>query len=211
VTKNVFQTVLSNLNAGRDISIGDVKVGFSLFGQRSPSRNVDWAQVQSMLIAEHGEIRQRRSDAQLDLLADVDMTDEPQWVDRHPLGAIRKLKRSETGQEEVIGPEQSLLEIFDRADVKGQLLILGAPGAGKTTALLELAEALVDQALDNPQTMIPMIFELSNWSDDQQPIKDWLLQELYEKYKINPKSGIFEPWIERRRLLPLLDGLDEQN
>jgi hypothetical protein len=57
--------------------------------------------------------------------------------------------------------------------------------------------------------MIPMIFELSNWSDDQQTIKDWLLQELYEKYKINPKSGIFEPWIERRRLLPMLDGLDE--
>jgi NACHT domain len=200
---------LSNLKAGRDILISNVKVNFSLFGQRSPSLEINWDGVVRKLTAEHREIRQRRSDVQLDVLADVHMTDEPQWVDRYPLGAIRKLERSETSQEEVIGPEQSLLEIFDRADVKGQLLILGAPGAGKTTALLELAEALVDQALDNPKTMIPMIFELSNWRDERQSIKDWLLQQLYNKYKVNPNSGIFEPWIEQRRLLPLLDGLDE--
>ena len=36
-----------------------------------------------------------------------------------------------------------IVEVFDRPDLQKQLLILGEPGAGKTTMMLELAEDLV--------------------------------------------------------------------
>lgn len=179
---------------------------WSIFGGGKPATEIDWGRVASVLKAQKKEIRQRREDARLDVLADIDLVDRPDGVDRNPLGPIRTLRKLETGGKELIGPERSLVEIFDR---DRQLLILGAPGAGKTTALLELAEVLVDRALLEPTTAIPLIFELSNWRDDKQSLRDWLLEQLYEKYRVNPKSGLFEPWLEQRKLLPLLDGLDE--
>ena len=41
-------------------------------------------------------------------------------------------------------PENTTIdEVFDRPEIDGRLLILGAPGSGKTTMLLKLAEKLV--------------------------------------------------------------------
>lgn len=48
-----------------------------------------------------------------------------------------------------IPAEQTIAQIFDDPAIKGKLLILGQPGAGKTTALLELAKALVERAQDD--------------------------------------------------------------
>ncbi|MEL6492538.1 MAG: hypothetical protein AAFQ95_21530 [Cyanobacteria bacterium J06621_3] len=45
--------------------------------------------------------------------------------------------------------EQTILQTFDDDDIAGQLLILGAPGSGKTTALLTLAESLLVRAEDS--------------------------------------------------------------
>jgi hypothetical protein len=179
-----------------------------IFGQKS-AVDIDWKRVAAILKTQKGEIARRRRDTLLgDVLLDLPMTDEPQWVARNPLDAVRTLK-SDQGSEELITPDQSLLEIYDRADIQGRLLILGAPGAGKTTALLGLAEALVDRAIAQPQTTIPIIFELSNWRDDKQSIADWLVDQLYENVGGDRKSGVYEQWLEQKVLLPLLDGLDE--
>jgi predicted NACHT family NTPase len=40
-------------------------------------------------------------------------------------------------------PDTLIAEVFDRRDVGGKLLVLGNPGAGKTTTMLDLAAALV--------------------------------------------------------------------
>ena len=45
-------------------------------------------------------------------------------------------------------PDQSILDTFD--DTGKALLILGVPGAGKTTTLLELARQLLDRAAGQP-------------------------------------------------------------
>jgi predicted NACHT family NTPase len=37
---------------------------------------------------------------------------------------------------------QKIVEVFDQPDIQGKLLILGEPGAGKTTELLHLAKDL---------------------------------------------------------------------
>ena len=110
--------------------------------------------------------------------------------------------------EEHLGIRTTILEVFCRQDICGKLLILGEPGAGKTTALLALADQLAQQALANPGTAIPVIFELSTWQDNQQSIQEWLKQQLQEIYP-QITSAIAERWLEAELLLPLLDGLDE--
>ena len=109
---------------------------------------------------------------------------------------------------EPLAPTQPTLDLFERADINGRLLILGEPGSGKTTELLGLAEALLNQASDDtdPKSFIPVIFELSAWTNEQS-IADWLAAQLQETYQISPV--ITQHWIENEQLLPLLDGLDE--
>jgi len=98
------------------------------------------------------------------------------------------------------------LEVFDRTDIQGKLLILGKPGAGKTTTLLELARSLVKKALDDPSAPMPILLNLSSWKDPRQSIKDWTIAELTTK---GIGSKISAKWLEDQKLLPLLDGLDE--
>jgi DNA polymerase III delta prime subunit len=107
---------------------------------------------------------------------------------------------------EMISPQTEISEVFDRPEIAGKLLILGKPGAGKTTTLLELARALVRRAIDDPSEPIPFLLNLSSWKDPNQSIKDWAIAELTTK-GIGSKIG--SKWFEDQKMLPLLDGLDE--
>ncbi|MCX5964839.1 MAG: NACHT domain-containing protein [Cyanobacteria bacterium] len=107
-----------------------------------------------------------------------------------------------------IDSQMPMIQTYARKGVGKKLLILGTPGAGKTITLLRLAQELVNEAIAQPQTVIPIVFELSTWRDGQE-IEDWLIEQLYENYDGNRKWKIYETWVERRVLLPLLDGLDE--
>jgi hypothetical protein len=91
-------------------------------------------------------------------------------------------------------------------DATGLLLILGEPGSGKTTTLLDLARTLLDRAEDDIKERVPVVVNLSSW-EKKQPIEQWISGELSEKYRVPRKIAIF--WLQRRYLLPLLDGLDE--
>ncbi|MBC1280882.1 NACHT domain-containing protein, partial [Nostoc sp. UCD121] len=99
------------------------------------------------------------------------------------------------------------LEVFDSQEIAGKLLILGAPGAGKTTTQLELAQALVKRAEEQPDYPVPVLFNVSSWKDDRQSLTDWLVAELKSKYGVSTKLG--KDWVNNHQLLPLLDGLDE--
>ncbi|WP_316967693.1 NACHT domain-containing protein [Candidatus Methanocrinis alkalitolerans] len=105
----------------------------------------------------------------------------------------------------VLPPGTKISDVFER--VGRSLLILGEPGAGKTTTLLELAREMIDRAGEDPSEKIPVVFNLSSWTDPKQPIADWLTEELRAKYNI-PKK-IAAPWVENDSFLLLLDGLDE--
>lgn len=107
---------------------------------------------------------------------------------------------------ETIPPETEILEVFERPEIAGKLLILGKPGAGKTTTLLELARALVRKAIDDPSEPMPFLLNLSSWKDSKQSIKDWTIAELKTK-GIGSKLG--KKWLEDQKFLPLFDGLDE--
>ncbi|WP_414586987.1 NACHT domain-containing protein [Scytonema sp. PCC 10023] len=112
-----------------------------------------------------------------------------------------------------------IIDVFDSEEIKGKLLILGEPGSGKTTTQLELAQALVKRAEEQPDYPVPVLFNLSSFNlssfnlsswkaeDDRQSLTDWLLAELKSKYGISKKLG--QEWVNNHQLLPLLDGLDE--
>lgn len=97
----------------------------------------------------------------------------------------------------------------------GRLLILGEPGSGKTTQLLELARDLLDFTdAANLQQAVPVVLNLSSWGSrrgrDRKPVKTlnaWLIEELHVQYNLNRE--IAASWLEEENLTLLLDGLNE--
>ncbi|MBD2598269.1 tetratricopeptide repeat protein [Nostoc spongiaeforme FACHB-130] len=134
-------------------------------------------------------------------------------------------------------PETTIGQVFDQCS--GRLLILGEPGAGKTTSLLDLALELVERAENDSQQRIPVLVDLSDWQPttsqsasrrsgvtsrfhrvsqknlsnslpEQAPIwsiANWLAIKVRERYGCLPQQ--IKQWLEEKRLIPLLDGLDE--
>jgi DNA polymerase III delta prime subunit len=98
-----------------------------------------------------------------------------------------------------------IIEVFD--ELGGELLILGEPGSGKTTMMLELARDLVIRAEQDESHPIPVVFNLSSWATKRQSLKEWLIEELNTKYDVPRKLGV--AWVDADHVLPLLDGLDE--
>ena len=99
----------------------------------------------------------------------------------------------------------SIAQVFEEND--NSLLILGAPGTGKTTLLLELAEDLLNRAeLDDDQLM-PVVFNLSSWAVKRQELAKWMIAELNTRSEV-PKA-VAQQWVENDKIIPLLDGLDE--
>jgi len=116
--------------------------------------------------------------------------------------------------------ETSILEVFENPAISGKFLILGKPGGGKTTTLVELTQALVERAETDSDAPIPVILELSEWrtvtkrkfpnfwdQEEYEPsIKEWILSQFRSK---GVSQEIGEQWIRDKELVLLLDGLDE--
>ena len=99
----------------------------------------------------------------------------------------------------------SISELFE--DSNRSLLILGNPGAGKTTTLLELTRDLVATAERDASCAVPVVLHLSTWNDQTELLESWIEAELSAKYQV-PRR-VARHWLDQRRLILLLDGLDE--
>ncbi len=102
-------------------------------------------------------------------------------------------------------PGTRISTIFD--EFGKALLILGAPGAGKTMLLLELTQDLLDRAEKDSNHPLPVVFNLSTWAVRQPPLTAWLVDELCERYQVPRKHA--QSWVDKELIVPLLDGLDE--
>lgn len=103
----------------------------------------------------------------------------------------------------------SISQTFEES--RGLLLILGAPGAGKTHTLNELTAFLLDQAQKKSNILVPFRFNLSRWNDTSvkpdQPLEVWLIDQLTALYRVG--NEVAEKWVKRGEISLLLDGLDE--
>ncbi len=132
---------------------------------------------------------------------------------------------------QTLPPGTTLAQVFD--DAGGELLILGEPGAGKTTRLLELTRDLLKRATDNPMAPMPVVLVLASFASrvikkrslenlisdlflylrylhkltPGEKFEKWIVEELRNKYDIPSQIG--EAWVKANQLLLLLDGLDE--
>ncbi|MEZ4714403.1 MAG: NACHT domain-containing protein [Caldilineaceae bacterium] len=137
-----------------------------------------------------------------EILLRLNLEERPDAVDNRPWDLVLR----QPGQPDNTLPVgTSIMDVFDR--VNQLLLILGEPGSGKTTMLLELTIGLLRRAETDHTYPTPVLFNLSSWAEKKAPIKDWLSDELRTKYNI-PKK-VAKRWIEGDELLLLLDGLDE--
>ncbi|NEO47358.1 MAG: NACHT domain-containing protein [Moorea sp. SIO4A3] len=100
-----------------------------------------------------------------------------------------------------------VIDIFDQISPGRTLLILGEPGSGKTTTLLELTRDLIARAEQDIDYPIPVVLNLSSWGYNRQNIAGLLIEELNNKYDIPNKFG--QALVRKQQLLLLLDGLDE--
>ncbi len=99
-----------------------------------------------------------------------------------------------------------IAEVFRR---RGRaLLILGAPGSGKTMTLLELAKELLVEAEKGSSKPIPVVLNLASWGEKHPArLDDWLVERLFLEYSVPRKLGA--RLILDGDLLFLFDGLDE--
>ena len=107
--------------------------------------------------------------------------------------------------DDVSSEYKKIIEVFNRANRR--LLILGCPGAGKTTMLLKLGEYLIKEANEKQNEPIPVVFDMATWYPEQE-ISNWLISRLKIKYNLPQKLA--EEWLNDYHILPLLDSLDQQ-
>jgi hypothetical protein len=128
------------------------------------------------------------------------------WAVHHP-SEVSRDHLPDRARDLAVGT--SISEVFART--KGGLLILGEPGSGKTTLMLELAREGLNRAEQDPSTPVPVVFLAASWvrrpSRLNTGLNSWLIAELRRLYEISREEA--EAWIESEKLLVMLDGLDE--
>jgi transcriptional regulator with XRE-family HTH domain len=121
--------------------------------------------------------------------------------------ATNRLVRLSQHDAQTLPPGTSILEVY--AASERELLILGEPGAGKSTVLLHLAQALVQRAEQEETHPLPIILHLSSWTEQQPALEDWMSDQLALTYDVSQKLST--QWVRDEHILPLLDGLDEMD
>ncbi|MFM9632799.1 WD40 repeat domain-containing protein [Streptomyces galilaeus] len=88
----------------------------------------------------------------------------------------------------------------------GRLVVLGEPGAGKTVLAIMLVLGLMGSRESGAS--VPVLLSVSSWDPVSESLDDWIVQSLATAY-YNGRPEVPGRLLDRRLLLPVLDGLDE--
>ena len=84
-----------------------------------------------------------------------------------------------------------------------RVVLLGEPGAGKTTTLWKLASNSLENAIENPQAPLPLLIKLGEWTDPDQSLEGFIARQL------GTVGVYFKDLLKSQRALLLMDGLNE--
>ncbi|MFI5649227.1 NACHT domain-containing protein [Kitasatospora sp. NPDC051705] len=92
-----------------------------------------------------------------------------------------------------------------------QLVITGAPGAGKSSIAVLLVLGLLKGREPDSGEAVPVILSLSDWNPEVN-LWDWVVRRVSEDYEERVKG--LDPYtvkalVQNRRIVPVLDGFDE--
>jgi len=99
--------------------------------------------------------------------------------------AANLLLRIPNRTDQLLTSGTSITQAYDEAE--HELLILGEPGAGKSTQLLNLAQQLLIQAEQDETHPLPVILPLSSWAIKRPRLEDWIAEQLAEIYDVPGK------------------------
>jgi DNA polymerase III delta prime subunit len=200
-------TIEGNVNTGGGDVVGRDKVTIgtiinNLFGESlSEMRKSRYRQAMLKLVYNTWIKDVLNRSLYNEVLIDLEIEDTPSKV-YHPWDMLLQIPER---LNRPLPKGTKISEVFN--NVNQSLLILGDPGFGKTTILLELANELIIAAEQDGSQPIPVVLNLSSWSEKRQPMEQWIVQELKTKYYVPQR--ISQIWIQNESLALLLDGLDE--
>ncbi|MFD4676468.1 hypothetical protein ACFWNN_42575 [Lentzea sp. NPDC058450] len=93
-----------------------------------------------------------------------------------------------------------------------QLVVLGAPGSGKTSAAILLTLRLLGRR--DPGDLVPVLFSLGSWDPVTQDLDAWMVRRLAADHPVFRARGAHGPevardLVDRGLVLPVFDSLDE--
>jgi hypothetical protein len=130
------------------------------------------------------------------------VTDHWQNIQRRSPGQSRMKLDGQLGQ---------VVELFDRVP-SHRLVVLGKPGAGKSVLAMQFTLRWLDRR--RPGDPVPVVFPLASWDPVAQSLHGWMSARLAADYPAlgtRTESGATRAreLVRTRRVLPVLDGLDE--
>ncbi|MGH3808741.1 MAG: NACHT domain-containing protein [Pseudonocardiaceae bacterium] len=112
---------------------------------------------------------------------------------------------------DLAGRLDGIVEIFARVPSR-RMVVLGRPGAGKSVLAIRFTLDIL--ARRGPGEPVPVIFPVSTWDPARDSLHGWLAERLVADFGslgsiISPGRTVVSELLGSRRVLPVLDGLDE--
>ena len=109
------------------------------------------------------------------------------------------------------GDVDEIVAAFRRLPYR-QLVVLGEAGAGKSVLAMLLTLRLLKD--HEPEQPVPVLLPIASWNPAQESVHDFLVRRLGEDYPslaVRGESGqaLAQLLVARRKIVPVLDGLDE--
>ncbi|MEV0636490.1 NACHT domain-containing protein [Streptomyces sp. NPDC050619] len=140
-----------------------------------------------------------------------DMTDpEPlpvRWTPSRRVASAGEYVPAGSGTDTIAGT-------FLRLRPRRRLVVLGSAGSGKTVLSVLLTLELLARRLTQREddVPVPLVLSLESWDTRRQSLTEWLIDRLRQDHPgLPPVDGVHPArrLVEERRVLPVLDGLDE--
>ena len=106
--------------------------------------------------------------------------------------------------------KQSTREILTDSK-RRRLMILGAPGSGKSTLVQALASGISRRQWIEYRDLIPIVVALRTYSQNPNilPLREWLINRVLKDHRLRNAEATLNSLMATSRALFLLDGLDE--